>query len=128
MPDEAVDPLETVSRFLLGGDIRPAGAVKYTAFIPPPNLRLSVFRVYELSEQQIWALATEKVEPTRGPVIGRGDVSVAQITECKLTVASDEESTSRHADLVSWPEDRDLRVTIAKELAALASPAKKRLA
>jgi hypothetical protein len=126
MPDEAVNLLETVSRFLLRGDIRPNGDVKYAAFLPPSNLRLSVFRIDNLAEQQIWALAAEKVEPARGPVIGRGNLLVSQITECKLGVTPDEDSASRHADIVNWPEDRALRGTIALELAALASPAKKR--
>lgn len=129
MPDHAVDPTETVSRFLFKDDMRPdETTVKPRAFMPPAsNLKLSVFRIYSLLETQIWALAAEKVEPVRGiVVVGRGDLSVAQIAENKLRVAPDSDPTSRHADIVEWPENRELRATIAQELAALASPAKKR--
>lgn len=122
-----VDPSEPVSRFLLKGDMRPDGkTIKYSAFMPPPNLRLSVFLVSNLSDQQIWALAVEKVEPARGPVIGRGNLSVSQVVARRLNVSPDVDPTSRHANIVDWPEDRDERATIAKELAADAYPAKMR--
>ena len=90
------------------------------------NLKISVFRIYDLSEESIWALAVEKVEPHRGPVIGRGDLTVAVITQENLQVAPDKDSASRHADIVGWSDDRNARATIAKVLAAKASPFKKR--
>lgn len=128
MPAQTVNPSELISRFLLKDDLRPdKTTIKPGAFMPPAsNLRLSVFRVDTLFEDQIWAIATEKVEPHRGPVIGRGDLSAAQITENKLKVAPDADATSRHSNVVDWPADRDERATIAKRLAALASPAKLR--
>jgi hypothetical protein len=127
MLDIELDPIETVSRFLLHDEIRAKDStVRHGAFLPASNLKLSVFRVSSLSDREIWVLAAEKVEPTRGPVIGRGDLSVAQIVENKLKVTPDAVSTSRHADIVEWPDDRNLRATIAKELAALASPAIRR--
>jgi hypothetical protein len=43
-----------------------------------------------------------------------------------LNVSPDVDPTSRHANIVDWPEDRDERATIAKELAADAYPAKMR--
>jgi hypothetical protein len=43
-----------------------------------------------------------------------------------MQVTPDQAPASRHADIDGWPEDRDLRATIAKVLAAKASPAKKR--
>lgn len=128
MPAQSVDPSETVSRFLIKGDIRVQdNAIRHTAFLPPAsNLEVSVFRIYELSEQAIWALAVEHVEPSRGRVIGRGDLAVSTIVEESLRVTPDQDPASRHADIVNWPEDRDARATIAKVLAAKASPPKKR--
>lgn len=128
MSDPNVDPSETLSRFLVNGDIRASdNTIRHGAFLPPAsNLKLSVFRVYNFSDGQIWALAAEKVEPARGPVIGRGDLSVAKIIENKLKVMPDKDPASRHADIVEWPDNRDLRATIAKVLAAHASPPRKR--
>jgi hypothetical protein len=127
MSNQDIDSSETVSRFLVQGDIRADGTVRHGAFLPPAsNLQLSVFRIYNLSEDQIWALAAEKVEPSRGFVLGRGNLSEAQINDNMLIVKRDEDSSSRHADIVAWPNDRDFRATIAKVLAALASPAKRR--
>ncbi len=128
MPEPVVDPSETVSRFLLKDDLRPdRETIKHSAFMPPSsNPELSVFRVSDLSDQQIWALAAEKVEPARGHIIGRGDLLVSQVVAMKLTVSPDIDLVSRHANIAGWPADRDLRATIAKDLAALASPAKNR--
>ncbi|MEO8324952.1 MAG: hypothetical protein ABI618_03830 [Nitrospirota bacterium] len=98
--------------------------MRHGAFIPSSsNLKLSVFRIYTLSDEEIWALAVEKVEPARGKVIGRGDLRVSGIIENSLRVPPDEDPESRHADIVGWPDDRNHRATIAKVLAALASPA-----
>jgi hypothetical protein len=122
-----VNPSEPVSRFLLKGDVRPDGkTIKYSAFMPPPNLRLSVFLVSNLSDQQVWELAVKNVEPVRGPVIGRGNLSVSQVVARRLNVSPDVDPASKHANVVNWPEDRDERATIAKELAADAYPAKMR--
>lgn len=129
MPGQSVQPSENVSRFLIEGDIRVKDdSIRRRAFLPSAsNLEISVFRIYTLSEGQIWALAVEKVEPHRGPVIGRGDLSVDKIIENKLDVVPDMDCASRHANIVGWSQDRDLRATIAMELARLASPAKKRV-
>ncbi len=127
MPGQSVDPSVTVSRFLIKRDIRQDTGIRHNAFLPPEsNLKVSVFRILELSEQAIWALAVEHVEPSRGPVIGRGDLVVLTILEECLRVTPDQDPASRHADIVNWPENRDARATIAKVLAAKASPAKKR--
>lgn len=125
MPEPVLDVSETVSRFLLKDDLRPdKKTIKYTAFMPPSHLRHSVFRVSGLSDQQIWVLAVEKVEPARGHVIGRGDLEVSQIVARRLRVLPDADPVSRHANIVDWPTDRDERATIAKDLAAEAYPAK----
>lgn len=128
MPEPVADLSEPTSRFLLEKDLRPDKVtIRHTAFLPPSNnLQLSVFRVSGLSDQQIWAVAVEKVEPARGAVIGRGDLTVSQIVARRLKVSPDADPLSRHANIVDWPADRDERATIAKDLAALASPAKRR--
>jgi hypothetical protein len=116
---------ETVSRFLLEGDIRSDNTIRHSAFTPPPSLKLSVFRVDSLSDHEIWNLAIEKVEPQRGKVIGRGDLPVVAVLGENLQVIPDS-PPSRHADICGWPGDRAKRVTIAQTLAAKASPPKKR--
>jgi hypothetical protein len=127
MPGKDIHPSESVSRYLIKGEIRSDGVVRHGAFLPSSsNLKHSVFRIIDLADEEIWTLAVEKVEPMRGRVIGRGDLRVSGIIENNLRVAPDENPESRHADIVGWPEDRDHRATIAKVLAALASPAKMR--
>jgi hypothetical protein len=116
-----------VARYLLAGEIRNSDrTIRHQAFMPPQSLKHSVFRIYDLSDEDIWALAVEKVEPARGQVIGRGDLCVSEIIGNSLRVEPDEDPGSRHADIVGWPNDRNHRATIAKVLAALASPAKMR--
>ncbi len=127
MSGKDIHPSELVSRYLIKDNIRSDGVVRHGAFIPSSsNLKLSVFRIFTLSNEEIWALAVEKVEPARGKVIGRGDLRVSGIIENSLRVAPDEDHESRHADIVGWPDDRNHRATLAKVLAALASPAKMR--
>jgi hypothetical protein len=125
MPEPSVGPSETISRFLRKKkDLRPDGrSIKYSAFSPPSSLKLSVFRIEGLSEPEVWNLAVEKVEPSRGPVIGRGDLSHSQIIQNKLALSPDGEETSRHADITGWPEDHGQRNAVAMVLATLASPA-----
>jgi hypothetical protein len=129
MWENEVLPSETVSRYLFEGNIRSSdNTIRHSAFIPPSSLKLSVFRIYDLADNDIWNLAVEKVEPYRkeaGTVIGRGDLLVSTVIQENLRVIPDS-APSRHADVCGWPDDRDERVTIAKVLAAKASPPKKR--
>ncbi len=123
-----IPPASWIARYLLEGEVRHSDrTIRHQAFMPPPSLKHSVFRIYDLSEQDIWALGVEKVEPKRGRVIGRGDLRVSGIIENTLRVEPDNDPDSRHADIVGWPDDRNFRATIAKVLAALASPAKMRV-
>lgn len=127
MSDRELNPSDCVARYLLEGEIKNSDkTIRHQAFMPPQSLKHSVFRTYDLSEEAIWALAVEKVEPARGKVIGRGDLRVSQVIENTLRVDPDEDPESRHADVVGWSNDRTHRATIAKVLAALASPAKMR--
>ena len=129
MSESVTDPSETVSRYLFKDDIRSDETIRYQAFLPSSsNPKISVFRVFKLSEQEIWALAVEKVEPIRRKrVTARGDLSIAQVQDRKLVVQPDAETTSRHANIVGWPPDRDERATIAKDIAAIARVAKRQL-
>jgi hypothetical protein len=122
-----IHPSDWVARYLLEGEIKNSDkTIRHQAFMPPQSLKHSVFRTYDLSEEGIWALAVEKVEPARGKVLGRGDLRISEIIENTLRVEPDEDPESRHADIVGWSNDRNHRATIAKVLAALASPAKMR--
>lgn len=127
MPAKDLQPSDLVARYLLEGEIRNMDkTIRHQAFMPPQSLKHSIFRTYDLSEEGIWALAVEKVEPARGKVIGRGNLRISEILENTLRVTPDEDPESRHADIVGWPADRNHRATLAKVLAALASPAKMR--
>ena len=127
MPEHTVPASEVVSRYLIDGEMRKDGVIRHQAFMPSPRtMKHSVFRTSGLSEGEVWAIAMEKVEPSRGRVIGRGDLLASLIYDRQLQLLPDQDTGSRHADIVGWSTERELRATIAKELAALASPAKKR--
>lgn len=117
-----ISPSERVSRYLRDGEIRAAdGTMHYKALLPPLSiLKTSVFRTSGLGQAEIWDLAVRKVEPTRGPVIGRGHLEASEIHAKGLHLIPDDDPESLHADIAGWSEDRDHRATVAKELAAIA--------
>ena len=88
-------------------------------------MKTSVFRTSGIGETDIWDLAVQKVEPTRGPVIGRGDLEASEIYARRLKIIPDEDQESRHADIIDWPEDRSHRANLAMALAAVASVKKR---
>jgi hypothetical protein len=75
--------------------------VKYTAFIPPENKRLSVFRIFSLSENEVWALGDNLRSV---PSLGRADLKIEGIAEAGLTIEADD-IPARHANIIGWPAE-----------------------
>jgi len=119
MPNSPVSPEEELSKYILQkGDIRGNGTLKYQSMLPGPDGRRSVFRIYGLSEDEIWKLALEKVVPQRPEsLVGRADLLAEIVYRHQLTILPDEDLQSRHADIAGWPQDKDEKMSIAQALA-----------
>lgn len=119
-----LDKGEPLTRFLLSRSLfsRAKGRVKHNAFMPPADLRLSVFRTYDLDEPDIWDLGQRcvaTVQPEKG-LHGRADVLVSVVLENELQVDPDD-VPPRHASITGWPESKDAQKMLALELAERAS-------
>ena len=115
-----VEPAETLARFLYSKNhYRPSDhTVRHSAFIPPENKRLSVFRVFNLQENEIWNLGdTLRAEPP----LGRADLRALAATETGLTIEADD-NPPRHANIIGWPNESSgikLKAMILAEKASL---------
>ena len=117
---------ESLGRYLTQRDhfSRPDNAVRPRAFMPPPSLRLSVFRIDGLSTEAVWDIGQREVintmsQPSR-TLYGMADIKVLSVQENNLVVDPDK-TPVRHANIVGWPEgpeNKARRKSIAQELAA----------
>jgi len=122
---EEINSQEVIARYITSksGYSRQKDIVKPPAFMPPPNLKLSVFRIDNLSEPDIWKIGIEKVinkmnKPTN--LHGRADIQALNIFDSNLQIEPDN-IPPRHANIIGWPELKEERKSIAQELAAKAS-------
>ena len=98
-----VDPTETLARFLFHKNQYRLSdhTVRHTAFIPPENKRLSVFRIFSLFENETWALGDNLRSV---PSLGRADLKIKGIAEAGLTIEADD-IPARHANIIGWPAE-----------------------
>jgi len=116
---------ETIARYITSKSwySRKKNIVKPQAFMPPPDLILSVFRIDNLSEPEIWKIGFKKViskmnQPRN--LHGRADIQALNILGNNLQIDPDN-TPPRHASIIGWPELKEKRKSIAQELAAKAS-------
>ena len=100
---------EVVTRYLLEKkEIRNNGKLHWRALLPNREGETSVYRISEWSEQDIWVTGLHDVAAARGKVlIGRGDLKASSISDKALTLRHDDDPTSRHSDIIGWPEEKD---------------------
>jgi len=120
--DNTVGQEESLARYLTQRDhfSRPDNAVKPKAFMPPPNFRLSVFRIAGLSTEAVWDMGQREVinnmlQPRT--LHGMADIKVLSVQKNNLIVDPDN-TPFRHANIIEWPEEKEKRKIIAQELAA----------
>lgn len=95
--------------------------VKHQAFLPPVDLRLSVFRIESLTEAEVWRIGDEIEAGRSERVRARADLPSSEVIRIGLSAVPDE-PPPRHANIVDWPaDDKDGRKILAMELAAVAS-------
>jgi hypothetical protein len=119
-----VSPHESLARYLTQSNhFRPQDhSVKPKAFAPPPDLRLSVFRIDGLTIEAVWEIGQANVvdrmsEPRN--LHGIADVKASAIRDVDLQIDPDN-VPPRHACIVGWPEDKSKQILIQLELAAKA--------
>ncbi len=126
VPD--VDYQEMTARFVVSKRHvnRQTLTLKANAFVPHPYEELSVTRLIEITEDEIWEVGNHIAAARTPPrtLRGRGDVLAATYMGQKLEVISDPvDSNPNHANVTGWPsaDDEAGQVMIAKEIAAVAN-------
>lgn len=91
--------------------------MKPNAFLPPKDLRLSVFLTQSLSSEQIWILGKRYLGAN---VYGRAELTLATVSEIGLKVDIDNRP-QRHANIIGWPTQKSERKLYAIKLAEKSS-------
>lgn len=111
-----------MARFLTSKNHYSRAAVKYGAFMPPPDKKLSVFRIDGLGEPATWKLGDDHITAETGRTVhGRGDIVQGEVERQGLALDHDNRPP-RHANIIGWPDEKHRQKLIALELAAAASP------
>ncbi len=116
-----VNPNESLARYLTQKNhfSRWDNTVRTSAFMPPTNLRLSVFRIDGLSLEALWDIGQRKVinnMPEPRTLYGMADIKASKVREFDLEIEPSN-TPPRHADICGWPEKAKHK-SIAQQLAA----------
>ena len=117
---EEVASSEPLSRFIYQSNHFNANTKKInsSAFLPPPNRELSVFRIFRLGDSEIWEIGnTIRAKPTKA----RADVVAGKIQQAGLTVIPETSAHVRHANIVGWPETKHEQKVFAIKLSQAAT-------
>ncbi len=100
---------------------------KYGAFVPPrASDEVSVYRIIDLEDDEIWRLGDEKVAVhVEKDIKARADLGVHQVIDIGLEVIPETKPHPRHANIMGWPDDRDEIRQLAIELAESSSFSKR---
>lgn len=122
-----VDPQESLTRYILSRRHfrRESQTVKPDAFVPPSDGKMSMTRLLDVTDDEIWAVGRE-VAIARDPpknLYGRSDVLTSTFLGQELRViASPLPENPNHADVTDWPmNDKPAQKLIAQEIARVAS-------
>jgi len=111
---------EIVTRYLMFGKWYLAnGTIKYEAFMPPVDLELSVTRLCQTTDAEIWDVGARVAEESRRKLHGRTDVAVKAFADQQLRVECDPlPNNANHALARGWSADKAQQMIVAKQLAA----------
>lgn len=116
-----VSPNESLGRYLTehGHFARTKNEVRFKAFMPPSNLRLSVCRIEGLQIDEIWNEGQKVIlaMPQRKTLYGVADIKAGIVKRETLEINPDK-LPSRHANIIGWPEAPAKQMSIAQTLAA----------
>lgn len=117
-----VNPNESLARFInqkRGYFSTDNNSVKAMTFMPPPDLRLSVFRIDGLKLEEVWTIAQREVIavlPEPKTLYGMADIKASKVREFDLEIEPSN-IPPRHADICGWPEKAKIK-SVAQQLAA----------
>lgn len=117
-----VQPDEILSRYIFAeSQYRSSDhSIRHTAFMPPGDLRLSVFRTSGLNERDIWGIGEDVGRESKRNLHGRGDFLAGEVTRVNLDIDPDD-IPLRHANVVGWPPEKHRQQLIAQKLASVAT-------
>lgn len=120
LPD-FVGPRETIARFLMSSGHYSGGRVRPNAFMPPTGTtELSVFRIDNLSPNDVWQIG-EKIATARDRKLhGSGNLVASSIIELRLSIRPDN-TPPRHANITGLPLRKEDCQDIALKLAEKAT-------
>jgi hypothetical protein len=113
---------EVLARFLLQKNHFKKAANRATpeAFMPPPDLKLSVYLVTDLAETEISTLGKSVLHEHPQPrLYGRANIRVGIVQDQKLKAFRDDDPP-RHVNVIGWPsyaDGKDLIKSISQQLA-----------
>ncbi len=120
LPD-IVNSTESLGRYLTQKTHfhRQDNEVRTLAFMPPNNLRLSVFRIDGLKLDEVWEIGQKEVidvllQPRT--LYGMADIKASQVRAFDLEIEPSN-TPPRHADIYGWPEKAKQK-SVAQQLAA----------
>lgn len=123
-----VDNGEITARFVVSKRHvnRQTGTLKADAFVPHPYVKLSVTRLIQITDEEVWGVG-QAVAAAREPprtLYGRGDVLASTYrSQPNIDVVADPvDGNPNHANVTGWPsaDEETAQVMIAKEIAAVA--------
>src|SRR5262249_13310164 len=123
---ELTDQNDVLARFLFQKSHfkRTENRATPEAFMPPTDLKLSVYLTTGVPETEIWSLGRAVlVEHPKPRLYGRADVSVEAIHHQKLKAFRDDDPP-RHVNVTGWPSydlGKDFVKSTAQELARASS-------
>jgi len=114
---------DRITRFINEkGKLRREGAAAgYNAFMPPKNLRLSVYHTETLGDPEVTAIAHTHVSTTEKPILARADLTVRHYTSQALRIEIDGRPHPRHGNVFGWSDEQALQKVIALRLAEAAT-------
>jgi hypothetical protein len=118
-----VDGAELLARYAVDKSYyRPSdGSVRHNAFMPGSDGATSVFRISEISEDDVWIIGRQYVGEPRGKrLLGRAQITAGKVFAQGLQVQL-QEPPPRHAGIVGWPDEQPKQKEIALRLAAEAA-------
>ena len=117
------EPTHRITRYINEkGKLRREGtAAGYNAFMPPRNLRLSVYHTETLDDAQVRGIAHQFVSTPEKPVIARADLQVRNYSAVGLRIEIDGQPHPRHGNAVGWSDQHALQKIGALQLAESAT-------
>ncbi len=118
---QPIEDTELLGRYLLTKNYfsRKNSRVKYSAFMPPADLQLSVFRTQGLTEEEIWTIGEKEVvekAPTLKTLYGRAEIIALDVKKVGLGLDPDD-TPPRHTNIIGWPQVKSEQKLMALQLA-----------